>query len=69
MLPNALPKKVNDLIEEIAARYPSLINELHEIEKWIKTRLTVFHKSSFLNVPIIQYSAEYDVVESTRRSV
>jgi hypothetical protein len=54
-LPRELPKNV--LLDEIALRFPSLDREMDTIDKWIENRLTGFHKTAFLNTPIIHYSA------------
>lgn len=65
-LPDSLPQETAGLVKKVGTRYPSLLSELAEIENWIKTRFNAFHRAAFFDTPIIQYSAERDVVESIR---
>ena len=63
---NELPMNTNTVMDKIAINYPSLENELHIIEKWIKTSLTLFHRNSFLRKPLIQYCNDSDTVQSAK---
>lgn len=60
-----LPEKLqkNRILKEIESRYPSLIRELDTIDDWIQHRLTSFHRSSFLETPIIHYLAKEKIVD------
>lgn len=65
-LPVNLPRTQNVLLRDVALKYPSLIDELSDIDEWIGSRLTQFHRAAFFDRPIIQYSAERETVELTR---
>lgn len=63
-LPRELPQ--NELLEDISCRFPNLTSELDGVAKWVKNNLTSFHRTAFLDSPLIHYSTEHNAVELLR---
>ena len=65
---NELPMNTNTVIERVANAYPSLVKDLHIVEKWIKTRLDLFHRNSFFDKPLIHYCIENDMMQKVKEN-